>query len=72
MEQTQTSKHKELKIYQVANSSLFKVAFTDGGQLPEDLTGKWTNAKLAQDAIEIYLNEQADKFAAIAKKQLKN
>ena len=72
MEPNVTPKGKEIKIYQIANTSLFKVAFTDGGQLPEDLSGKWTNPKLAQDAVDKYLDKQADKFAAIAKKSLKN
>ncbi len=66
-----TPNGKELKIYQVANTSLFKVAFTDGGALPEDLSGMWTNAKLAQEAISKYLEEAAEKFIKIAEKTLK-
>lgn len=73
MENTNTTpKGKEIKIYKVANSALYKVAFTDGGELPDSLKGRWTNPKLAQDSIDTYLNEQADKFVAIAKKTLKN
>ena len=64
----QTKVPKELKIYQIANTALYKVAFTTGGELPEELSGKWTNPKLAQESIDTYLDSQAEKFAKIALK----
>lgn len=50
-----TPNGKELKIYHVKNTALYKVAFTSGGELPEELSGMYTSPKFAQDAIEAYL-----------------
>ena len=45
---------KELKIYQVTNTALYKVAFTTGGKLPKHLSGMWTTPELAQKQIDVY------------------
>lgn len=54
-EELKTDAGKELAVYKIANSSLYKVAFTSGGQLPTELDGMWTNPVMAQKSIKAYL-----------------
>lgn len=50
-----TEAGKELGIYKVANTSLYRVAFKSGGELPEKLSGMYTAPTMAAQAIESYL-----------------
>lgn len=57
-----TSNDKKIKVYRVKNSGLFCINFADGGSLPKELQGMFTNPKRAQERIEDYLaNHKADK-----------
>ena len=51
----ETDAGKELGIYKVANTSLYKVAFKSGGEVPKELDGMWTAPTMAAQAIERYL-----------------
>jgi len=53
-----TEKGKDLGIYQVLNTSLYKIAFKQGGELPKELTGMYTSPRLAQETIDKYLNNR--------------
>lgn len=61
----ETKGGKKFGIFKVANSSLYRIAFTSGGQVPEDLNGMWTDPYKAQRAIQAYLmkldNEEKEK-----------
>lgn len=46
---------KKLGIYKIANTALYKIAFTSGGELPKELQGAFTDAYQAQRAIGAYL-----------------
>ena len=39
------------------NTGLYYVVFTDGGIMPPELSGKWTDRGKAEEAINKYLNE---------------
>jgi hypothetical protein len=64
-----TDNGKELKIYHVKNTALYKVAFTTGGELPAELQGMYTSPKFAQDAIEAYLAHK-NKKTSVKKEQV--
>jgi len=48
----------QVRIHKVANSSLVRVAFSSGGELPAKLSGMWTSAQLAEKDIRDYLEER--------------
>lgn len=48
---------KQLRIHKVGGTSLVRVQWADGGILPPELSGKWTNAALAQEDINTYLKK---------------
>ena len=59
---------KELGVFKVANSSLYCIKFTSGGQLPAELDGKWTDAYQAQKTITAYLaKKEVEKDTVVAK-----
>ena len=39
------------------NTGLYYVVFTDGGPIPSELSGKWTDRVRAEDAVKDYLDE---------------
>ena len=45
---------KEVKIFLKQNTSLYMLAFTSGGEIPEKLSGCYTSAILAVDAVKAY------------------
>lgn len=49
---------KKIAIHKVANSALYRVAFTSGGELPPELSGMWTDAYQAQKAITAYITKK--------------
>lgn len=44
---------KEVKIGKVTNSALYGLAFTTGGELPPELSGRFTSPDLARKAVEV-------------------
>lgn len=60
---------KKLGIYKVANTALYTIAFTSGGELPAELSGAYTDAYQAQRAIERYLNRKEMEEAEKAQKE---
>jgi hypothetical protein len=51
---------KELAIFKVANTSLLRINWKDGGQLPAELNGMFTKSSLAQAEIQRYLTKMWD------------
>lgn len=49
---------KQIAIFKVANTALYRVAFTDGGEVPEELSGMWTDPYKAQLAIKAYITKR--------------
>ena len=43
---------KNLFIAPVPNTSLYEVKFKGGGEIPDEIKGQYTNAKIAQEAID--------------------
>lgn len=57
---------KKLNIF-LDRTGYYKVRYTDGGQLPQSLSGKFTSYQTAEDEIKVYLHKQYVK----AKRQVK-
>ena len=55
-----TPNGKQLGIYHVKNTALYKVAFQSGGELPKELEGMWTDTSRAHDAAQKYLKKRWD------------
>ena len=68
-EELTTEAGKVLAVYKVGNSSLYKVAFTSGGQLPAELDGMWTNPVMAQKSIKAYLAKRKNEKEVTVFKQ---
>lgn len=49
---------KALGVYKVANTSLYCIAFKNGGEKPKKLSGMWTDPMQAQRAIDAYITEK--------------
>lgn len=65
-----TKNGKTIKVYRVANSGLFCINFPEGGELPEDLKGMFTNPSKAKAKIERYIaNQKVDKRYSKTKKE---
>lgn len=60
-----TENGKELKIFQIKNSALYKVAFATGGELPPELDQMFTNPLIASKAIEKYLEKRKTSKAKV-------
>lgn len=56
-----TPNGKEIQIYRDKVSAQYKIQFTSGGELPEELTGIFTNETFATTAINKYLEKQETK-----------
>ena len=54
-----TDQGKEIKIFHVTNSGMYKIAFANGGELPEEFKGKFTSKKEAEKTITRYLNRKS-------------
>lgn len=53
-----TPNGKEIKIYQVKNTALYKPAFSSGGELPKELDQMFTSPQKAGEQIQKYLNSK--------------
>lgn len=49
---------KQIRIVKDDWGSFWHVEFMSGGQLPEELSGKFTSDDLADAAVQVYLNKQ--------------
>ena len=56
-----TPNGKEIESYRCPQSAQWKIKFTSGGELPEELTGIYTTDKFAEIAINKYLEKQETK-----------
>lgn len=59
---------KNIEIYTDSNSSLYRIKFTSGGELPWELGGLFTSTVFADIAIKGYLQKEEDKESRKAKK----
>lgn len=59
-----TPNGKQLGIYHVKNTALYKVAFQSGGELPKGLDGMYTDTSRAYDAAVKYLKKKWDEAEA--------
>lgn len=57
MSKLMTPGGKSLQVFHIKNTSLYGVSFTDGGELPGELRGRFTSGSRARKAIEGYLNK---------------
>lgn len=60
MTQNRTPQGKQLGIAQVKGTALYAIKWEEGGELPEKLTGRYTNVDLAHDDIHAYLKQRWD------------
>lgn len=58
-----TPNGKEIQIYRDKVSAQYMIQFGSGGELPEELTGIFTNELFAETAINKYLEKQETKKA---------
>ena len=56
-----TPNGKEIQIFRDKVSAQYKLQFSSGGELPEELTGIFTNELFAETAINKYLEKQETK-----------
>ena len=56
-----TPNGKEIQIFRDKASAQYKIQFSSGGELPEELTGIFTNELFAETAINKYLEKQETK-----------
>tara|TARA_R100001086_G_scaffold250107_1_gene193961 strand:+ start:35972 stop:36223 length:252 start_codon:yes stop_codon:yes gene_type:complete len=69
MQQNRTPAGKQMGICKVANSSLWRIRWEEGGELPDGLEGqRFTSADYAQKEIEAYLKRRWDQEEEAAKK----
>lgn len=52
---------KELKYKPTPEGNLFEVYYEGGGQLPDELSGRYNSHKAVQDAIQRYLSKKPAK-----------
>lgn len=55
---------KEFVVRHVPERGLYEVAYTAGGEVPDQLKGMWTNQSRAQAAIANYITTRARQEAA--------
>lgn len=60
----QTSGGKTINISLIPGSILYKISFQEGGELPEELKGTFTDPLAAEIAALVYLDKQKPKKAA--------
>jgi hypothetical protein len=61
MSKYNTPNGKEIEVYRCPQSAQWKIKFTSGGELPEELSGIFTNGTFAETAINKYLEKQETK-----------
>ena len=66
-----TPNGKELGVFKVMGTSLFKIAFKSGGETPAELQGMWTEPRSAEKAIEGYLARKAMEVTSKPKRKPK-
>lgn len=64
-----TPNGKKLQIMKVPNTALYRVAFSEGGELPKELQGMWTAPYTAQRSIETYLDRRWNEHESKATKK---
>lgn len=64
-----TPNGKEIQIFRDSVSAQYKIQFGSGGELPEELTGIFTNELFAETAINKYLEKQETKKAKLEAKE---
>mgnify|MGYP003340980188 CR=1 FL=1 len=57
----ETPNGKEIEIYRCPTSAQFRVKFTSGGELPEQLSGLYTDSLIAQTDVLRYIEEKETK-----------
>ena len=65
-----TPSGKEIGYREVGHSRYKEAAFKDGGELPEELKGNWTDPRMLEDRIQVYINRMEANFAKETKKAL--
>lgn len=68
MTQNRTPQGKQLGISQVKGTALYAVKWEEGGELPPELTGKYTNVDLAHEDITTYLKRRWDESERVEAK----
>ena len=63
-----TPNGKQLGLYRVANTSLYGIRFEGGGEIPDSLSGRFTNTDLAFEAIAGYLNQRWEEYGKVEAK----
>lgn len=63
-----TPNGKEIQIQRDPKSAQYFIQFSSGGELPEELTGIFTNALFAETAISKYLEKQEIKKSKVESK----
>lgn len=63
--------NKTLRIEPVPASTMVRIAWNGGGQLPPELEGSWTNTKMAQQAITAWAtkNERGEMKAEVVERE---
>jgi len=57
-----TPNGKEIKIVNAPGTGHYQIQFTQGGELPQELTGFYTSSAVAQVAVRNYLLNNKDRF----------
>lgn len=52
----ETPNGKTITSFRDARTTMWKIKFTSGGELPADLAGEYTHEQGADNAIRVYLN----------------
>lgn len=58
---SETPEGKKIEVFPVEGTSLWAIRFKSGGQLPEELSGKWVKRKDAVKEMSKYLNKRSKK-----------
>ena len=62
MDTFMTPNGKEIKIVNAPGTGHYQIQFTQGGELPSELTGFFTSSAIAQVAVRNYLLNNKDRF----------
>lgn len=57
----ETPNGKEIEIYRCPVSAQYRIKFTSGGELPEQLSGLYTDSIIAQTDVLRYIEEKESK-----------
>lgn len=69
MDTFMTPNGKEIKIINAPGTGHYKIQFTQGGELPQELDGVFTSSAVAQVAVRNYLLNNKDRFEKKAEKK---